>query len=692
MSHIVILLALAGPLDVMPEGKKPADRRLTAVRTLNDKDFFFRAPATRAAWEERARAVREQILVATGLWPMPERTPVKAVVHGKVERDGYTIEKVFFASTPGHYVTGSLYRPAGDAKGKRPAILAAHGHWRDGRMHDAGAAEARAQVKIKAESNEAVARHFLQAICVQLARMGCVVFFYDMVGYADSTALGHAAFTGAEAELRLQSLMGLQTLNSIRALDFVCSLPDVDAERIGMTGASGGGTQTFILGAIDERIRAAVPAVMVSTAMQGGCVCENASHLRVGTGNVEFAALMAPRPLALTAANDWTLEVEKRGMPDLTAVYKLYGRPDLVQARCWPHFGHNYNQPAREYMYTFFNKHLSLGHEEPIREKVFTPEPPASLTVFTEAHPRPADSLPAARLLTRMAEASDRQMEALLPKAGEPMPRHREVLLPALRVLLGTSLPPRKEVEARATGPLAVPGATARGYLLSRRGAGEQVPAVVLKGKAFTGAVIVWVAPEGKASLLGEGKLHPAAAQALEKGAALVALDPYGTGELALEKPLAVNARMAGYTFGYNRTLLAQRCHDILTAAAFAQGLPDVKAVHLAGFGKAGPWVILARALAGDAVSRTAADVHRFRFDSVREASDEMMLPGALKYGGLGAFAALAAPHEMLLHNHQGSGTGKWLNASYAAAEAKAALSLSPTVKDDAEVVAWLLR
>src|SRR5262249_15776284 len=142
----------------------------------------------------------------------------------------------------------------------------------------------------------------LQARCAQLARMGSVVFHYDMVGYADSKAIAHrTGFTDAEAELRLQSFMGLQTWNSIRALDFLLSLPDVDPKRIGVTGASGGGTQTFILGAVDDRPTAAFPAVMVSTAMQGGCICENCSYLRVRTGNIELAGLFAPKPLGMSA-------------------------------------------------------------------------------------------------------------------------------------------------------------------------------------------------------------------------------------------------------------------------------------------------------------------------------------------------------------------------------------------------------
>src|SRR5262249_43450152 len=158
--------------------------------------------------------------------------------------------------------------------------LCPHGHWASGRFYDSGANRA------DGEKTAAGARHPLQARCAQLARMGCVVFHYDMVGYADSQAINHAGFRDVEAALRLQSLLGLQTWNSIRSLDFLLSLGEVDASRIGVTGASGGGTQTFLLGAIDDRPHVAFPAVMVSTGMQGGCVCENNYYLRQGTGNV----------------------------------------------------------------------------------------------------------------------------------------------------------------------------------------------------------------------------------------------------------------------------------------------------------------------------------------------------------------------------------------------------------------------
>ena len=103
---------------------KSTDSRIATVRTLNSYHSFV-VPKTLAEWEARSQALREQLLVAMGLWPLPKRTPLNAVIHGKIERNGYTVEKVYFASQPGHYVSGNLYRPATPiaAGEKRPAVL-----------------------------------------------------------------------------------------------------------------------------------------------------------------------------------------------------------------------------------------------------------------------------------------------------------------------------------------------------------------------------------------------------------------------------------------------------------------------------------------------------------------------------------------------------------------------------------------
>src|SRR5262249_45609786 len=132
---------------------------------------------------------------------------------------------------------------------------------------------------------------------------------------------------------------------------------------IGCTGESGGGTQTFLLTAIDHRVKVAAPVVMVSDGFQGGCVCENAAGLRLGTDNVEIAALTAPRPLQpLGATGDWAARTMTNAYPAVRSVYALLGRPDRVGADVF-NFPHNYNQTSRNAVYPFL-AHWLLGIDD----------------------------------------------------------------------------------------------------------------------------------------------------------------------------------------------------------------------------------------------------------------------------------------------------------------------------------------
>lgn len=680
--------AQQNPIQGKPSGDLPPDPRTQPPRTLNS--FFpFDPPSTTEAWEKRRRLVREQVLVANGLWPLPPRTPLQPVIHGKIRRDGYTIEKVFFASLPGHYVTGNLYRPdiPGKAAAKRPAILTPHGHWANGRFFEGGEAVVAREMKNGAEKTPEGAKYPLQARCAQLARMGCVVFHYDMVGYADSTGIPHrSGFTDVEAALRLQNFMGLQTWNSLRALDFLAGLPDVDPQRIGVTGASGGGTQTFLLGAIDDRPAAAFPAVMVSTAMQGGCICENCSYLRIGTGNIELAALFAPRPLGLSAADDWTKEIETKGLPQLRELYKTLGAPERIEGKAFLKFGHNYNQVAREMMYGFFNRHLKLGHREPVVEKPFTPVPPKELSVFDDAHPRPKDAVGAEGVRRWFTEIADKDLAELKPSDGVSLARAQKVLGTALRVMTQAELP--DDVVLFTAKGKTVDGHSYHDGTLVRRSTGERVRIRRFLGNPLPEAVVLWVHPEGLDSVLSQGdKLHPAAAKILNGKQGLVVVEVLNTGKDAKPRP-PVDKRYPGYTFGYNRPLVAERVQDILTGAGWLKH-QGVRKLSLAGFGKAGPWALLAAARAPVAFERVAADADGFRFEQVKGVDDPMMLPGALKYGGLANLASLIAPRDLLLHNAKGIGPTGFLQAAYGQT---ANLDLRQGRAEDAAVAGWLLR
>ena len=635
-------------------GSLPDDRRLHELHDV-DHPVIFNPFTDRAAWERRAKMLREQVLVSQGLWPLPPKTPLNGVVHGKIDRDAYVIEKVFFASYPGHYVSGNLYRPK-NREGRLPVVLCPHGHWPGGRFYERSDAEVKQQLREDAEKTEEGARYPIQARCAMLARMGCIVFMYDMVGYADSTAIEHrTGFADTEAILRLQSFMGLQTWNTMRAIDFVTSLPDVDASRIAVTGASGGGTQTILIAASDDRPAVAFPAVMVSEAMQGGCICENAPLLRVGTNNVELIATFAPKPLGMSAANDWTVAMDTDALPKLKAMYELLSAKEQVTGKHFS-FEHNYNQWSRELMEGWFNTHLKLGWPTPVKEKPFVPVPPKELSVYDDGHPRPADTASAETLRKMMTAESDNQLDELFK--SNPA-EYRRVVRVALGAMVTDGLPAAAEVEvSQSSGPTADGDLRIHSGALGRRDAGEAAPFVSLVPRDWNGTVVIWAHPNGKASLFdGNGKPTAEVSRLLDAKFAVIAADLFLTGEFAPDKnggksPASSEyekQKYAGFFYGYNRGVLANRVRDLLTEIGYVRGWAGTRRVELVAIGSMGPAALLARGLAHESIDAAAIDLAGFDFDQVKDGLDPMMLPGALKYGGICGFVPLCDSGRTLL-------------------------------------------
>ncbi len=375
--------------------------RQAAFRTLNDR---FPPPrlTTLDAWKARAEYLRAHVLASAGLLPLPDKTPLRPSIFGEVTRDGYRVSKVYFESLPGFFVTGNLYRPIGD--GPFPAVLSPHGHWTYGRLENTPTMSGPARA-------------------IGLARQGFVVFSYDMVGYNDSQQLPHT-FGGRREVLWGLSLAGLQLWNGIRALDFLETLPYVRRDALAATGESGGGTQTFLLAAVDARVKVAVPVNMISLHMQGGCLCENPPGLRLGTTNVEIAATIAPRPLLMVSATgDWTKETMEVEYPAVRAVYDLFGAADRVQAlRITAE--HNYNKDSREAMYAWMARWIQQAPADvKIAEKSFTVEPLQDLLVF---HQRslPAEAVTAAQLTEAWIAGARRQLGVTPSAANVAALRH----------------------------------------------------------------------------------------------------------------------------------------------------------------------------------------------------------------------------------------------------------------------------
>ena len=390
------LLLIAGLSSADLRGQQDTAPAPPRYRTLDDR-FIVRRYSSVGEWRARAAWLREHILASAGLMPKPERTPLNAVVFGERKHPDYTVSKVYFESVPGFFVTGNLYKPIGS--GPFPAILSPHGHWYYGRFE-----------------NSVVSS--IPGRSINLARQGFVVFTYDMIGYNDSRRHPHTPghtyhsreFGGRRENLWGLSLAGMQLWNSIRALDFLESLPDVARDRIGVTGASGGGTQTFLVSAVDDRVAVSVPVNMISLHMQGGCLCENIPGLRLDTNNVELSALIAPRPLLMVSATgDWTKETMEVEYPEMRRFYRLLSAEDRVHAVRFD-AEHNYNRESREAMYAWMARWLKNAPADvKVTEEPFRPDPLPELMVFLD-RPMPHQAVTTEQLTENWIAAAKRQL------------------------------------------------------------------------------------------------------------------------------------------------------------------------------------------------------------------------------------------------------------------------------------------
>jgi hypothetical protein len=674
----------------MPSHRIPAAVLLTIVSfqtlaagekaAIQDLDTPRDFPAITSAsqWQARAAEIRQQILVSAGLWPMPEKTPLKATIFGRIERDGYSIEKVYFQTYPGFFLAGNLYRPLGKGAGPFPAILNPHGHWPNGRLADT-------------QDGSIAAR------CINFAKQGMIAFSYDMVGYNDThfpesttnaeSYKTHRNFgTNDPANLLWSiTLMGFQTWNSIRALDFLESLPDADKHRLACTGESGGGTQTFMLGAIDDRLAAQAPVVMVSHTMQGGCGCENMPGLRVKYSNMEIAAVAAPRPqIMVGATGDWTKTMLTVEGPAVEHIYELlHAKENLRYFRF--DFNHNYNQTSREAVYQWFDKWLLDRPGTPVTELAYRKEPDADLRVFPDGK-LPADALSQNELIQCLIKDHQSRLQKLAPKDKAGWEHYKEIMEPAWKRTLILEDPIALTCSSQSITNKA--GDFFSKELQISRFGGEKPLRLLHFIPAGTSSssrpiTVVIVDPRRKNAYCNDSE-EPIglARQLLDRKLEVMVLESF--------PDLPANDQYSIFYSTYNRTYVQERVHDLLTLCHEIGNDPFKRIrVVLCGSGHAGLWCLLAAPVANGVV----ADCDQLDLsDDKSLLAPDLFCPGLRNIGSFAGAAMLAIPNPLLLHNVSGTFTTSELQTSYRAWDAGHSFKVESARLEAAQIAGWVAK
>ena len=390
---IISLLIICG----CSESQKPALRQgafYTEEQGAAELKKLESMYSSREQWEPRKQMLKENILKGMNLSPLPTRTPLNPIISEKRVHDGYSVQNVAIETIPGFYLCGNLYRPLDETK-KYPGILCPHGHFSGdtlgawGRFHPD-----------------------LQKRCATFARMGAVVFSYSMFGWGgesskqlDPSSVIEKPVTDSIAKYHGVPLaLTMQTWNSIRVLDFLETVPECDMTKIGVTGASGGGTQTFLLTALDDRIAVSVPVVMVSCHFFGGCNCESGLPIHQSadhfTNNAEIAAMAAPKPMLMVSdGDDWTKNEPTVELPFIKRIYSFYNAEDNAENAHFPDGVHDYNYSKRIPVYIFMAKHLGLNLQAvsdadgSVNEDKSDVEDPLLMLSFTSQNPHPENAL-----------------------------------------------------------------------------------------------------------------------------------------------------------------------------------------------------------------------------------------------------------------------------------------------------------
>jgi len=600
-------------------------------------------PESAAAWQEQRRTLRAQLAEAWGAFPA-QPSALQPKVLGTLQRDGYRVEKIVFQTLPDVWMTANAYVP--NRPGRRPAVLAVHGHWKGAKQDPV-----------------------VQSRCIGLAKLGFFVLAVDALGAGErgvGKELGeyHGDLTAATLYPVGLTLAGLQVYENRRAVDYLLTRPEVDGARIGITGASGGGNQSMYAGAWDESIAATVPVCSVRNyqAYLGAacCQCEVVPGALCFTEEGGVLALTAPRALlVLSATRDafqFSVDEARRSLAAARPVFTLQGHPDRVEHVAFES-GHAYNQPMRETMYGWMTRHLKgEGDGAPVPEPAFETEAPETLRCYPgQTRPDGFVTIPmlAAREARRLLAGQELPADALRWRAERTARQQR-----LQRVVHGPdapALPAGSEAQVSVENGAAARTLSYQAAPLIRLTA-RQEPA-----SARPDRLAVLLDLEGAAAATASNL----AAALRTAGWSVLTLDLRATGALAVTRArtsLSPDHNPAEWALWIGRPLLGQWLTDVqatLRALESADGaLPRTLAVI--GQGPAG-LVATAAAALDPRITHVAAVGSLGSYVSAVPYEKQwlgLMVPGIVReVGDIAQIAALIAPRRLVIAGPT-SGTG----------------------------------
>jgi len=468
-------------------------------------------------WKNRQKEVRQILWEIIG--PFPEKTPLNAKITGTVKKDGYKVENIIYESLPGFYVTSSLFIP--DKRQKRaPAILFCSGH-----------------------SHGAYRLESYQLPLLNLVKKGFIVLAIDPVSQGErlqyfdpakgESIIGSStkehSYPAVQVFLTGKSIARYFVWDGIRGIDYLVSRKEVDPERIGVHGLSGGGTQTAYISALDDRVAASAPACYITSyrrLLESIGVQDGEQNLYNGLASeidhADYIEVRAPKPTLIMAntRDFFSIQGSRETFDELKRVYTIFGKPDNIEIFEDDH-GHGYTKKNREAMYAFFQKHLGMPGSATEEEVNFSTEKELQKTVTGQL----ANSLGGETIFDINRKEAEGLISRLQAKRDNSPSTSAEILNSAKK-LSGFNLP------ADVGNPVFTGRFQRQGYAIEKyyvKGEGNYViPYLLVKPENPGSKAIIYIHPAGKSAEAHDGGEIE---WFVKNGFTVLAPDLIGTGE-----------------------------------------------------------------------------------------------------------------------------------------------------------------